>query len=124
MWKPSDALVAPFLGELGKHAEAVEQKQKQLAEALAKNKMWHGSLGVVKAMRCGDALKCFGPLELDNEPGACAWMFNARLHQRRYGASAYPMPGVASLFVAMNGPIYVQVSPLAPVLGKGIVASD
>ena len=86
--------------------------------------MWHGSLGVVKAIRTGDALKCFCPLELDNEPGVCAWMFNARLHQRRYGANAYPMPGVASIFVAINGSIYVQVSPLAPVLGKGIATSD
>jgi hypothetical protein len=37
LWMPSDAVVDPFPGELGKHAEAVAQKQKQLADALAKN---------------------------------------------------------------------------------------
>ncbi len=95
-----------------------------MAQAMKENKHWPGALGPVAAAHKDFDKGCLDKIEFEAEEGASSWVMSCRKNSRRFGLAAWPLPGIATVFQALEVMQYVMITYAEDILKEGIVLAN
>ncbi len=113
---------------LGMDNTSVADKVKLMTESMVSHPKWYGCMGdIPDGMQSLPEESAWGELfgtdAQDARLGggeACPWITSMRPNTARFGASAVPQAGVASLMHSLNAVVYLHFFPVKQVLDKSI----
>lgn len=109
-----------------KNISQVDEKSKSLVSSLADNESWVGAM-----RRMDSEMDLFSeswglseqPLLLDQK-GSMPWLTCFNASAWRFGASAWPLPGIGTFVQARTGGVVLQIIEVGGMTSEGIALSD